>query len=352
MNHVSEWVSSAHPDKMCDVIVSHVLAKWIELYDKDVRFAMECLAKEDAIHLAGEITSKRWPTQFNIEQWVREAVTKIGYTRDYAESWPRGCSPCAEHMNVMLHITKQSKDISQGVDGGGWGDQGIFWGMATPYESCQYMPLDCWLARKIGMELPNYGNFGIDIKTLVEMDDIFPWKKFSKKDKMRVCVAVPTRDDDETQLALKVVSHICHAATGLDEIEITVNGTGRFVSHGTMADTGVTGRKLCVDLYGGNCEVGGGCMWGKDRTKADFLLNAYARKLAVAEAKKRNEAVKVRMSCMIGQCRVDVQVFDCFNVPLDSYSAFMGPDSVAEVVGDIVNRPDEMCMEGMPYAVV
>lgn len=348
MIYMSEWVSLGHPDKMADYVVSNILQHWTEDYDKDVRYAMECLVKGNRIHLAGEITSgARCPTQFNVEQWAREAVAKIGYTKDYACKWPDHFAPCADDMFITLDVTKQSPDIAKGVDKGGWGDQGIFWGLATPDSEHDFMPWDCWLARKIGMELPNYGDFGLDIKTLVE------WNRDSDGERIRASVAVPTRNAKDTKLAVKAVSHIVHAATGVNSVIVMVNGTGSFVKHGTMADTGVTGRKLCVDLYGGNCEVGGGCLWGKDFTKADFTLNAYARRLAVDEAVKRGICVKTKLACDIGNSVVTVQIIDALvNRVLYESAVKLKPSYVAHELGDVTYRPADVCAKGLPYAIV
>ena len=341
----SEWVSVGHPDKMCDMIVSNILDKW-KRYDSSVRFALECVVKDNSVHLCGEVSSKVTVMPFQFEKWARDAVSRCGYTRKYQELWGRENVPCAHDMDFTVNISEQSPDIAKGVaDNEAWGDQGIFWGMATPDSYFDYMPRDIWLARRIGERIYKSECCGIDVKTLVEWDDTREMPEL-------VIVAAPTMTDDDTEAVERLAIEECEAAAGFPPKKVIVNGTGRFVRHGSMADTGVTGRKLCVDLYGGNCEIGGGSLWGKDYTKADVTLNAYARYLAKKYAKKHRIPTKVALSCCIGRPEFHVTVYSDNNAQILSSEVVETPEVLASRLGlKKANCYTRMCMGGMPYVV-
>ena len=177
-------------------------------------------------------------------EMVRMAVRQIGYTREYQERWGLENTICADDIVVAQHVTRQSPDIAQGVDRDGWGDQGIFWGMAVDNPLAGYMPADHHLARFVGESVFRSRLGGLDIKTQVAMDG----------NRVRSLVAaVPQREeDDESRLRAYLASLVPEGT------EIILNGTGRYVTHGPIGDCGTTGRKLAVDFYGGNCRLGGG----------------------------------------------------------------------------------------------
>lgn len=312
MIHTSECVSLGHPDKVADGIVSYILDRYIER-DKKVRFGLECQIKDNFVTLGGEITTSAKISNKMIKKWVREAIVEIGYTEGYARRWGKKNCIDPNGLDIEIHISRQSPDIAQGVDAEGWGDQGIFWGMATTDASSEYMPKDMWIARYICSTLYDIAkadykaNLGLDIKTQVSMvDDCVK----------EVIVAIPIKGSDKAKSStlsniIGLVSAIAmnHSASQRTP-NVIVNGTGSYVRHSSQGDCGTTGRKLAVDFYGGNCRIGGGCPWGKDATKADVSLNAYARHIAIAEAKKAKQTVYCAISCCIGRKEIEITLFD------------------------------------------
>jgi len=281
----SEWVSLGHPDKMADYISCYILDKFIE-QDSKTRFAVEVQIKDNFVSLAGEINSHAYITSQQIEFFVREAVKEIGYTREYQKRFGKDNTICDKDIEVVQHIGMQSSDIAQGVPFG-WGDQGIFWGMAVNNSATEYMPKDWWFARRIGLLLYESGLGGLDIKTQVTLID---------DELEEVVVAIPLIDNNEERVKRLIASHIRPNSN----YKIFINGTGRYMKHGPVGDAGTTGRKLAVDFYGGNCRIGGGCPWTKDGTKADLTLNIYARKHAIAALLKIHDEAYCSISCKIG----------------------------------------------------
>ena len=297
MLKTSEWVALGHPDKMADYISQCLLDRCIER-DPKTRFAVEVMVKGNKAFLGGEVTSWANLGKERIEEIVRQAVEQVGYSAEYAEEWGRGNCPCADSIEVFQEITSQSPDIAKGVDSDGWGDQGIFWGMATPEEETEYMPKDIYLARKLGTALYESCRCGIDIKTQVTVE--------SKTGEVAEVVVAAPEKEEESGFLLETAQRLC----GCDAANIHVNGTGRYVRHGSVADCGVTGRKLAVDFYGGNSPIGGGAPWTKDGTKADLSLNLLARDIAITEAIEANEARRVALSCRIGSPEITAVLMD------------------------------------------
>ena len=152
MYKTSEWVSTGHPDKLADFISSFILDRYIER-DPKTRYALEVQIKDRFVTLGGEITSTADFSPEDIAAFVKTAVNQVGYTASYQKRFGRENTICGDDIEVTQHIGKQSPDIAQGVDASGWGDQGIFHGMAVNDPETQYMPKDWWLARKIGKHL-------------------------------------------------------------------------------------------------------------------------------------------------------------------------------------------------------
>ena len=130
MIKTSEWVSLGHPDKTADYISCYLLDRFLEK-DENTRFAVEVMLKDSIVTLGGEVTSKAVFTDKEIAQFVRAAVNEVGYTREYQEKWGAENAICGDDLQVAIHIGRQSTGIGQGVGKGGWGDQGIFHGMAA-----------------------------------------------------------------------------------------------------------------------------------------------------------------------------------------------------------------------------
>ena len=319
MIKTSEYVSPGHPDKMCDFISSYILDRLLEV-DALTRFALEVQAKDNTVNLAGEITTRAFPGELaaRIGQWTRDAVAAIGYTAEYAKRWP-GCAPWADTLVVNQFISHQSPEIANGVERGGWGDQGIFFGMAAADKSLDYMPADLALARRIGFNLYLMAKngimpIGLDIKTQVSLDT-------ATGNVIEVIVAAPMFDADAAAVSAKLASfvgRIVADTTGQNyHPDIIINGTGNFTIHSTFADAGTTGRKLAVDFYGGNCPIGGGSPWTKDGSKADLALNIYARHLATqarfAGRAKDDAPIYSAISCCIGRKEIHCGVYEGFN---------------------------------------
>ena len=324
MIRTSEWVSLGHPDKTADYISCYILDRFLER-DPKVCFAVEVMLKDSVVTLGGEVAGKADFSEEEIAQFVRAAVNEVGYTRGYQEKWGRENAICSDDLQVTAHIGRQSDGIGQGVGRDGWGDQGIFHGMAVNCPEHDNMPFDHWQAKKLGQTLFKSGLGGLDIKTLVATNE----GKVT-----HVTVAFPLLDGDLNEATVRETAE---EITGCRDI--TINGTGRFVRHSSLADCGVTGRKLAVDLYGGNCRIGGGSPWTKDGSKADLTLNIHARKLALDYMRKQGlDCVFTSLSCSIGSPEIEV-----------SYQDGHGNELAAEKV---VAKPSELiCRYGLDKPV-
>lgn len=304
MLNTSEWVSVGHPDKVCDYISSYVLDRYLEL-DPKTRYAVEVQMKDNYVSLAGEVTTTAKVTEEMRNAWVREAVVAVGYNAAYCKRWGSDNAPNGEALEIVWHLSQQSPDIAKGVNADGWGDQGIFWGMAVNDASTNYMPKDYFYAKRIGQELykmaKDNGVIGLDIKTQVAMDD---------NQVVGVVIAAPCRNRDLSDFELDA-NCLVRKIVGRRVRNLIINGTGAYVRHGSIGDCGTTGRKLAVDFYGGNCRIGGGSPWTKDGTKADVALNIYARAKAMEEMCKYGQtACYCALSCCIGRSEIDVSVRD------------------------------------------
>lgn len=333
---ISEWVSTGHPDKMADHISEYLLDRFIE-QDPNTRFALEVQVKDNIVTIGGEVTTT---ANVEIEPCVRAAIRSIGYTDTYWAKWAGEVKPyrdspsilqktqdhCINPADVIIntYINKQSPDIAQGVNKDGWGDQGIMFGMATNEEEYEYMPKDFYIARRIGKVLykrhKEY-DIGIDIKTQVVLAENNTVKK--------IIVAAPMKTEEPKKQIEEFIRKI------VGDCEIIINGTGAYVTHSSVADCGTTGRKLAVDFYGGNCQVGGGSPWTKDGTKADLALNLYARYLAVQYVLGHPECKKVfvKIGCCIGQTAIDITYVDEDNVTLFDITEEMPTNRLIEKFG-------------------
>lgn len=333
MLQTSEWVSLGHPDKVADFISSFLLDRHLER-DPDTRFAVEVQIKSEYVTLGGEITSKAEFAENEIAEMVRMAVRQIGYTREYQERWGLEHTICADDLVVAQHVTRQSPDIARGVDANGWGDQGIFWGMAVDNPLANYMPADHHLARLVGESVFRSGLGGLDLKTQVAMDG---------NTVRSLIAAVPQRDEDDESRLRAYLASLVPAGT-----EVVLNGTGRYVTHGPIGDCGTTGRKLAVDFYGGNCRLGGGSPWTKDGSKADVALNLYARHRALRFLKENGaQLVYCAISCCIGRPDITLAFFDARNEQLAEETEKFGPQEAAGLLRLREPRYAELCRNGL-----
>lgn len=330
---ISEYVSLGHPDKMADYISSYILDRYIKK-DPNTRYAVECQIKGSDVNLAGEITSKAKFTKKQIEKFVKEAVAEIGYTKEYQKFWGKQNTICDKDIKVHTFITKQSPDIAQGLEG--WGDQGIFFGCAYPdlFNNC--FELTHCIAKSIGQRFFNEGVFGKDIKVLVVADN-------GHIDK--VVLALPVKEGMKRSKELNTLFNACCDS----KIELIINGTGKFVKHGPIADSGTTGRKLAVDFYGGSCKIGGGSPWTKDGSKADLTLNLYARYLALKYLKDidNSEPVFCDIACSIGKKEIDICIHNGAGKIFERYKEQKSPKELIKFFK--LNTPiyAELCKNGL-----
>ncbi|HXW69104.1 MAG TPA: methionine adenosyltransferase [Dissulfurispiraceae bacterium] len=272
----SESVTEGHPDKIADQISDAILDAIIG-QDKTARVACECLVTTGMAFVAGEITTSCY---VHIPDIVRETIKDIGYTR---AKYGFDYETCA----VITSIDKQSADIAMGVDIGGAGDQGLMFGFACD-ETPEMMPMTIMLAHKLTRKLAEVrkkdvlGYLRPDGKSQVSIE-----YKDGQPYKVRTIVISSQHSPDITlkemreDIIEKVIKPVVPAEL-LDEESIIyhINPTGRFVIGGPQGDTGLTGRKIIVDTYGGVGSHGGGCFSGKDPSKVDRSASYMARYIA------------------------------------------------------------------------
>jgi S-adenosylmethionine synthetase len=272
----SESVTEGHPDKIADQISDAILDACLA-EDPMSRVACETLMTTGLAFIAGEITTKAY---VDFPATVRGTVMSVGYT-DAAYGFDY------ETCSVISSIHEQSPDIAMGVDPGGAGDQGMMFGYATN-ETAELMPAPILLAHRLTHRLADARKSGqLDFlrpdgksQVTVEYDE--------KKRPVRVDAVVVSTQHSETvdnkKLRAEVLQHIIQAAIPAEMLDADtkyhINPTGRFVVGGPMGDTGLTGRKIIVDTYGGMGRHGGGCFSGKDPTKVDRSAAYMARYVA------------------------------------------------------------------------
>ena len=333
----SEYCAVGHPDRTCDFIVAYILDRYLER-DPNARVALECQLKDSFATLSGEITSLTQFMDRALVRYVREAIRKIGYTNHYRDKWGRENAISGDDVQVALHLSQQSADISRGVNDDGWGDQGIFFGYAVRDHERGNMPKDYWLARKVANALYRSGLGGLDIKTQVTLEN------GAASQCIFAIPLLPEEEEDAKACVINQAKMIC----GRD-CEVIVNGTGRYVTHGSIGDCGTTGRKLVVDFYGGNSRIGGGSPWGKDPTKADVALNILARQKALDWLRDHPELDEVRcaISCCIGRANIRVTIYDGKGNTLDSRIETQPPSRVINALRLREPHYAERCKVGL-----
>lgn len=281
MQKTAEAVSLGHPDKTADYISSFILDRMIE-QDPLVKYAVEVMIKDNTVVLGGEINGNVELT--HLKKYVLTALSEIGYNEEYAMRWGTYAIQPTK-IQVINLIGQQSFDINQGVMCNGWGDQGIFVGYACRDDGL--ISKEFYLARLLNNALYSKAqedkNLGIDIKTQVTIDNYGHIET--------VIVALPMLEPED--LTVFIVQTI-----GSIPDKLIVNGTGIFKRHASIADCGMTGRKLACDFYGAAAPIGGGSPWTKDGSKADVTLNLYARQLALQYLKDNHECFVYLSSCI------------------------------------------------------
>ncbi len=293
----SESVTEGHPDKICDQVSDAILDDVLR-QDKLGRVACETLVTRGLLFIAGEISTKGYVEVPNI---VRNLLKEIGYV-DMSYGFNYDASA------IITAIQEQSSDIAQGVDTGGAGDQGMMFGFATK-ETPQLMPLPIMLAHALVRRLAEARKKKIleylrpDGKSQVTI-------RYVNDRPVGVTTIVLSSQHDEgisqkkirEDLREVVVNQVIPKELLRPDYKLFVNPTGRFVIGGPQADTGVTGRKIIVDTYGGFGKHGGGCFSGKDPTKVDRTASYFARYLAKnIVASGVAEKCEIQLSYVIGQ---------------------------------------------------
>ena len=305
----SESVTEGHPDKLCDYISDSILDAYLEK-DPNARIACETVAGKGEIFITGEITSIA--EEINIEKIVRQAIKEIGYDNSKTEIDYKTCK-------ITTNISKQSTDIAQGVDKSletkkgeniiseGAGDQGIMFGYACD-ETEELMPLPISLAHKLAKRLTKVRKEQIldylrpDGKTQVTVE------YENEKPKRIHTIVVSTQHLEKIDLQRlrkdihdKVIDEVIPKELLDNETKYYINPTGRFVIGGPMGDSGLTGRKIIVDTYGGYSRHGGGAFSGKDPTKVDRSASYMARHIAKnIVANKLAKKCEIQLSYAIG----------------------------------------------------
>jgi S-adenosylmethionine synthetase len=292
----SESVTEGHPDKIADQISDALLDRVLQ-EDASSRVAIETLVTTGLAIVAGEMTTRAVP---DVAQVVRETIRNVGYTR---AKFGYDSDTCG----ILIAIDKQSPDIAMGVDTGGAGDQGMMFGFACR-ETPELMPLPIQTAHRLSQRLSEMRRGGTlpwlrpDGKTqvTVEYEDGKPLRVDAVVVSTQHAPEVKTEDlrrDIETHVIKPVIPEGLRDA----KTRIHINPTGRFVVGGPQGDTGLTGRKIIVDTYGGYAPHGGGAFSGKDPTKVDrsaaYMARYIAKNLVAAGLAER---VEVQLAYAIG----------------------------------------------------
>jgi len=329
----SESVTEGHPDKISDQISDAILDEIIK-DDKGCRVACETLVTTGLVVVAGEITTS---TYVEIPEIARKVIKEVGYnSSDMGFDW--------ESCGVLTSIHRQSSDIAMGVDPGGAGDQGLMFGYACT-ETDVLMPTPIVFAHRITRRLTQCRKEGIldflrpDGKSQVSIE-----YRGDKPVRIDGVVVASQHHPDFGEKEIRegiieeVVKKVLPAELLDDRTTFYVNPTGRFVVGGPMGDTGLTGRKIIVDTYGGQGSHGGGCFSGKDPSKVDRSASYMARYIA-----KNIVAAGLADKCEI-QLAYAIGVADPVSVMINSFgTSKTSPDQIAAGVREVFPlRPREI----------
>lgn len=304
----SESVTEGHPDKICDQIADAILDEIIAK-DPKARVACEAIVCTGTVFIMGEITTDCYVDIRNI---ARKTIEDIGYTR---AKFGFDAETCA----VLTSIDEQSSDIALGVDRDGAGDQGMTFGYACN-ETAEYMPLPIMLSHKIAKKLSDVRKSG-EIAYLRPDGKCQVTVEYDGDTPIRVDTVVlstqhapeATHEQIERDMIEKVIKKVIDANLLDENTKYYVNPTGKFVIGGPAGDSGLTGRKIIVDTYGGSCPHGGGSFSGKDPTKVDRSAAYMARYICKnLVAAKFADKMQLQICYAIGRAEpvsVDVNTF-------------------------------------------
>ncbi len=331
----SESVTEGHPDKLCDQISDAILDECLR-QDKYSRVACECFATTNLLVIGGEITTN---AKVDYEAVARDVMRRIGYT---AEDLGIDADTC----EIKVVMDTQSSDIALGtnVEVGGAGDQGIMFGYATN-ETETYMPLPISMAHELvryASELRHNGTFKHarpDMKSQVTID--YTDENNPKVDTILMSIQHdPDFNEEEfkTFIKEKIMKEVVRKHHMNEDYKVFINPTGRFVIGGPHGDTGLTGRKIIVDTYGGMARHGGGAFSGKDPSKVDrsaaYITRYIAKNIVAAGLCDR---IEIQLSYAIG-------VKDPTSVHVDTY----GTGKVAdEVILDAIKKEFDLTPQGI-----
>jgi S-adenosylmethionine synthetase len=321
----SESVTEGHPDKVCDQISDAILDAIIK-DDPGCRVACETLATTGLVVIAGEITTNVY---VEIPEVARSVIKEIGYdSSDMGFDW--------ESCGVLTSIHKQSPDIAMGVDPGGAGDQGLMFGYACT-DTEVLMPMPIVYAHMLTKQLSRVRKEKIldflrpDGKSQVSIE-----YKGDTPIRIDTVVIASQHSPDATAQQIQegiieeVIRKTLPAEMLDDNTKYLINPTGRFVTGGPMGDTGLTGRKIIVDTYGGQGSHGGGCFSGKDPSKVDRSASYMARYIA-----KNIVAAGLATKCEV-QLAYAIGVADPVSVMINSFkTANVSPDRIARGVREV-----------------
>ncbi len=333
----SESVTEGHPDKVCDQISDLVLDR---VLSKDVlgRVACEALVTRGVVYVAGEISTK---TYIEIPNRVRQLIKEIGYDDPHTGFDYDSCG-------VMTAIQEQSSNIALGVDTGGAGDQGLMFGYACR-QTPELMPLPIMLAHKLSKRLSYVRKEGLlrylrpDGKSQVTV----VYENNQPKRIDAVIIGAHHSPDVKTEdlradIKKLVIDYILPKDMVDKNTKVFINATGRFEVGGPVADTGVTGRKIIVDTYGGYARHGGGCFSGKDPTKVDRSASYMARYIA-----KNIVASGLADECEI-QLAYCIGVADPMGVRVDTFNTGkVDEEKLSKAVREIFPLTPKGIIEGL-----
>ena len=329
----SESVTEGHPDKLCDYISDTILDEALK-QDKYSRVAVETFAAANQITIAGQITTN---AILDVEKIVRERIKEIGYDNAKLDIDYRTCK-------VDINITKQSTDIAQGVDIGGAGDQGIMFGFASD-ETEEYMPFAISMAHKLAKRLTEVRKTGLmpylrpDGKTQVTVE--YEGENVKRIDTILISTQHNADIDMETlkkDIKENIINEVVPSIYLDENTKYYINPTGRFVIGGPLGDTGLTGRKIIVDTYGGYARHGGGAFSGKDATKVDrssaYMLRHIAKNIVANGYAKK--------------CEIQVAYAIGMEQPMSVFIDTFGTNTISEEqILEIINRNFDLTPKGI-----
>lgn len=304
----SESVCSGHPDKICDQISDAIVDEALFAYPNS-KVAVETMVTKNKVVIAGEVTC---PKKLNYEKIAREVIKSLDYTDEIFNF--------TYHSPIDIYIHEQSKDIALGVESDGAGDQGMMFGYAVN-ETPQLMPLPIALAHNITKKIDFVRkNILFYLRPDGKSEVKVLYENGKPKNIEKIVIAVPHNPEiSEEQVKSDVYKYVVVPILNkykykIEEKNLIVNGTGKWEIGGPASDTGLTGRKIIVDTYGGMSRQGGGCFSGKDPTKVDRSA-AYAGRFIAKNivAKGLAERCEVQIAYVIGRKNPITKAIETFN---------------------------------------